>query len=102
MQAAADQIGAMGQLDQIQISPAAVGLDAPDFILTIKFSGGRQHKVAIGMKTVTDSGYYVRLDDETATRIITTSSIEALLNLLESPPYEQTPTPSPVPSSAPL
>jgi hypothetical protein len=99
VQAAADQIGAMTQLQEIEIELAAVGLDRPANVLTIAFSTGKQHRVAIGSKTVTDSGYYVRLDAETTTRIITTSSIEALLNLLKSPPYAQTPTPSPAPGS---
>jgi len=99
VQAAADQIGAMQQLDQIEIELDAVGLDRPAYVLTINFSGGQQHRVAIGSKTVTDSGYYVRLNAETTTRIISTSSIEALLNLLEAPPYAETPTPSPAAGS---
>jgi hypothetical protein len=99
VQAAADQIGAMQQLDQIEIALDAVGLDRPAYVLTVTFSTGKQHRVAIGSKTVTDSGYYVRLDSETAVRIISTSSIEALLNLLTAPPYAQTPTASPAPTA---
>lgn len=98
-QAAADQIGAMQQLGQVELSPAILGLDKPAFVITIGFSSGSHHTLAIGSKTVTESGYYVSLDGEKEARIIETSGIEALLNLFSAPPYAQTPTPSPAPTS---
>jgi len=54
-----------------------------------------ERNVKIGVITPTESGYYVQnTDDETV--IVSKSSVDALLGLLNNPPYLETPTPSPI------
>ncbi len=98
-EAAATQVGSLRVLDDIQGNPEIFGLDDPGYIITIRFSTGKEHILEVGSKTPTNSGYYVRLDDGKMT-IVALSGIEALLKLITSPPYLETPTPSALPPSA--
>src|SRR5258706_553103 len=56
----------------------------------------RQKEAKAADATPTNSGYYVRLDNGKI-RIAGLSGIDALTNLIVSPPYLNTPTPSPLP-----
>ena len=51
----------------------------------------------VGDITPTNSGYYVRKEDGSIL-VISKYGMESLLNLILYPPYEETPTPSPMPS----
>jgi hypothetical protein len=95
-EAAASQVTTMQILDRLpDIDPEIVGLTDPDYILVIKFTSGVERNVKIGVITPTESGYYVQIiDGETV--IVSKSSVDALLGLLNSPPYLETPTPSPI------
>ena len=99
-EAAASQVTAMRILDTIpDIDLETIGLKAPEYILTIKFTSGVERKAEIGVITPTESGYYVRNADGKIL-IVTKSSLDALLSMLTTPPYLETLTPSPIPATA--
>ncbi len=87
-EAGATQIGALLIVDTIKTSQplSSMGLDFPSYVLKLTFQNGIEHKMEIGDKTPTGSGYYVRLDGG-AVYIISPDGISALLNLLTTPPY---------------
>ena len=102
-EAAASQVTTMQILDRLpDIDPEIVGLTDPEYLLVVKFTGGVERNVKIGVITPTESGYYVQnVDGETV--IVSKSSLDALLGLLNNPPYLETPTPSPIaPTETPL
>ena len=91
-EAAASQVTTMRILDTVpDVDPKIVGLDVPEYVLTIKFTSGGERTVDVGVITPTESGYYVR--DADTVVIVSRSAIDALLGLLTSPPYLETPTP---------
>ena len=93
-EAAASQVTTMRILDTVpDVDPKIVGLDVPEYVLTIKFTSGGERTVDVGVITPTDSGYYVRDADKIV--IVSRSAIDALLGLLTSPPYLETLTPAP-------
>lgn len=96
-EAAASQVTTTRILDRIpDIDPQVVGLEVPEYILTIKFTSGVERTVEIGNVTPSESGYYVRdANDEVV--IVSRGAIDSLLGLLQNPPYLETPTPSPIP-----
>ena len=94
-EAAASQVTTMPILDAVpDLDPGIVGLDNPEYVLTMKFTGGGERTVDVGVITPTESGYYVRESDKIV--IVSRSAIDALLGLLTNPPYLETPTPAPV------
>jgi len=99
-ESAASQVSALQIVSEIDASadPAIFGLATPAYIITFEFDGGKKHTLEIGDSTPTKSGYYARVDND---KIIITdlSGIDALLNLVTSPPYLYTPTPSPTPTA---
>jgi hypothetical protein len=93
-EAAASQVTAMPVLDTVpDVDPGIVGLEDPEYHLTIKFTNGGERSVDVGVITPTESGYYVRDADKIL--IVSRSAIDPLLGLLTSPPYMETPTSSP-------
>jgi Domain of unknown function (DUF4340) len=99
-EAAASQIATMSILDSVpEIDPKIVGLETPEYVLTVNFTNGVERTVDIGVITPTESGYYVR-DAEGKVIIISRSAIDSLLGLLDNPPYLETLTPSPISSTA--
>jgi hypothetical protein len=104
-EAAASQITTMSILDTVpEIDPKIVGLETPEYVLTVKFTNGVERTVDIGVITPTESGYYVR-DTAGKVLIVSRSAIDSLLGLLNNPPYLETLTPSPIPpteTSTPL
>jgi hypothetical protein len=95
-EAAASQVTTMQILDRLpDIDPEIVGLTEPEYNIVVKFTSGVERNVKIGVITPTESGYYVQnTDGETV--IVSKSSVDALLGLLNNPPYLETPTPSPI------
>jgi len=92
-EAAASQITTMPILDTVpDVEPGIVGLEDPEYLLTIQFAGGGERTVDIGVITPTESGYYVR--DAEKIVIVSRNAIDALLGLLTTPPYLETPTPA--------
>lgn len=93
-EAAATQATTMRILDTVPgVEPEVVGLAEPEYTLVVDFADGGERSVDIGVITPTESGYYVR---NTAGEIVivSRSSIDALLGLLENPPVLETPTPA--------
>ena len=101
-EAAATQITTMSILDTVpEIDPKIVGLETPEYVLTVKFTNGVERMVDIGVITPTESGYYVRNADGQVI-IVSRSAIDSLLGLLDNPPYAETLTPSPLPPTEAL
>jgi hypothetical protein len=98
-EAAASQVTTMRILDTVpDLDPTIVGLEDPEYVLTMMFTNGGERTVDVGVITPTESGYYVR-DGETVV-IVSRSAIDSLLGLLTNPPYLETPTLAPVTSEA--
>ena len=70
------------------------GLDFPAYTLKFTFASGSQHELEVGTLTPTSSGYYVRYDGGNI-YVIASAGVDALVNLVTSPPYPPTETPSP-------
>ncbi len=100
-EAAATQISALKVVSPIDGKLDIFGLDHPAYIITIKFSGDKQHTLEIGDSTPTNSGYYVRVDKDKM-MITDLSGIDSLLQLVNFPPYLNTLTPTPTLTSTPL
>jgi hypothetical protein len=91
-EAAASQITTMRVLDAVpDVDSEIVGLEVPEYVLTIEFTDGGERTVDVGVITPTESGYYVR-DTDGKVVIVSRSAIDALLGLLDNPPYLETPT----------
>jgi len=98
-EAAASQITTISILDTVpNVDPKIVGLETPEDVLTVKFTNGVERTVDIGVITPSESGYYIR-NPEGKVSIVSKSAIDALLGLLDNPPYMETLTPSPVPAA---
>jgi hypothetical protein len=97
--AAETQIGALKVVSTLNTSPELkdIGLDLASYTMTLIFTGGKQHILEIGASTPTRSGYYVRVDGNSI-YIISQDGINALVNLVTSPPYAATETLVPSPS----
>ncbi len=94
-EAAASQVTTMRILDTVpDVDPGIVGLETPEYVLTVTFTSGGERTVDIGVVTPSESGYYVR-DTEGTVVIVSRSAIDSLLGLLANPPYLETPTPPP-------
>jgi len=94
-EAAATQVTTMRIIDTVpDVDPKIVGLEDPEYVLTVKFAGGGERTVDVGVITPTESGYYVR-DAADKIVIVSRSAIDALLGLLTNPPYLETLTPAP-------
>ena len=94
-EAAATQLSTISVLDTVpNVDPKIIGLETPEYVLTVKFTNGVERTVAIGVVTPTESGYYVR-NTQGKVIIASKSAIDALLELLNNPPYLETLTPSP-------
>lgn len=98
-EAASSQVTTIRILEQIpEIDPGVVGLTEPEYTLTVRFSSGTERTVRVGVVTPTESGYYVQDAAGGDVWIVSKSSVDALLRLLASPPYLETPTPGLAPS----
>jgi hypothetical protein len=101
-EAAASQVTAISVQDTIEnVDPAVLGLESPEYILTIKFTSGKERKAEVGVVTPSEGGYYVR-NEAGEVVIVSRDSVDALLGLFANPPYAETPTPSPTATETPL
>ena len=92
-EAAATQIGALQVIGDVQLGLDVVGLDKPADTITLTFTGGKTHKLAVGSINPIQTGYYVQLDGG-KTQIVDKQGLDALLTLLTNPPYVATATPA--------
>ena len=98
-EAIASQATTMRILDTIpEVDPEIVGLDNPEYELNVGFTGGSEKTIGIGIVTPTEGGYYVR-DSDGQIVIVSRSAVDALIGLLENPPYLETPSPNPIEST---
>ena len=96
VEAAATQVAALEVITPVDDDPSIFGFDAPAYMITIEFASGKAHTLEVGDITPTQSGYYVRLDEDKM-MIVSLIGIESLLNLVNFPPYLNTPTPTALP-----
>jgi hypothetical protein len=94
-EAAASQLTALRIVDTVpDVDLKIVGLEDPEYVLTVGFTSGGERTVNIGVITPTESGYYVR-SAEGEVVIVSRDAILPLIGLLDNPPYLETPTPDP-------
>ena len=99
-EAIATQVATMRILDTVpDVDPEIVGVDNPAYELTVGFMDGSEETVGIGIVTPTESGYYVR-DPAGQIVIVSRSGVDALIGLLQNPPFLETPTPNPTESTS--
>ncbi len=65
----------------------SVGLDTPNYVLSIETVDNRTYRVQVGDADPTGSFYYTRVDQFEPVVFIPSQQIEALLTVLENPPY---------------
>lgn len=95
VEAAATQVTTMRILEPVpNLAPEDVGLDVPEYSLTVKFTSGVERMSGIGVLTPTQSGYYVRGSDGEIV-IVSRSAVDPIIGLLTNPPYAPTEIPSP-------
>jgi hypothetical protein len=100
VESAVSKISSLRFTQEVEVAPLAdLGLEHPAYILTVSLRSGAEHALEIGDKTPSGSGYYARLNEKRVL-ILDGSGIEKLLLLIETPPYRETPTPSPLPPTA--
>jgi hypothetical protein len=95
-EAASTQIAALQVIAPVEGDPSIFGFDAPVYAITVEFDNGKTHTFEVGDNTPTYSGYYVRLD-KGKMMIVSLNGIDSLLNLVNFPPYLNTPTPTALP-----
>jgi hypothetical protein len=72
-----------------------LGLDPASFNVSLIYDSGLTKQVLIGSLTPSKNGYYLQTEDGKLS-IVSKSGVDAILNLLSSPPYAATLTPNPV------
>jgi hypothetical protein len=98
-EAAASQVMSISVVTpEISGDPANFGLDAPAHVITVKFTDDKTRILEIGDRAITDNGYYARLD-KGKIMLVSLSAIDALIQLLEFPPYLNPPTPTAPPAT---
>jgi hypothetical protein len=101
-EAAATQLTSLRIISYPAVPLAAAGLDPAAYDLSIELSGGSTKQVRIGDLTPTNSGYYASIVGDPAVFILDQAGTLSLLNLLETPPYLETPSPTIVPGEVPV
>jgi hypothetical protein len=86
-EAAASQLTSLRVESRLEVAPDEVGLVQPSYILTVELPDGREIGVRIGDLTPTGIGYYAQVDGSDETLILDKTGLDALLALVESPPY---------------
>ncbi|HKI53668.1 MAG TPA: DUF4340 domain-containing protein, partial [Anaerolineales bacterium] len=87
------QVSTLRVLDHVpNLDGGTVGLDSPDFTITIQFTDNVERIIKVGVLTPTENGYYVSRGDGEIL-IVNKSALDALIGLLTDPPYLATETP---------
>lgn len=103
---AATNVGTLVNLTYQQTldSPADLsvyGITSPSYALEVKLTDGTTARTFIGAKTLVGNSYYVAREGAGNVMIVSSFSLEALLKLLDEPPYLQ-PTATPAPLETPV
>jgi hypothetical protein len=97
--AAATQVKAINVVTpELSGAAATYGLDTPAYVITIKFSDGQTHTLEVGDLAISGNGYYARLD-KGKIMLVGLSGIDALIQLVDFPPYLNPPTPTALPAT---
>jgi hypothetical protein len=75
----------------------AIGLDPPQYRLSITLADGQQQVAEIGSSTPTSSGYYARLESGNL-QVVSKSGLDSIVGMLSDPPIAPTPTPETSPT----
>lgn len=94
-EAAASQLTALRVLSRPEVAPADAGLVEPSYTMTVRLAGGTEERVRIGDITPTSIGYYTNIAGSDEILIVEKTGLEALLTLVTSPPFVETPSPTP-------
>ena len=94
-EAAASQLTSLRILSRPEVAPADAGLVQPSYVMTVELTGGTAKNVRIGALTPTESGYYAIVNESDEVLILDKTGLDSLLVLITSPPYENTPIPTP-------
>ena len=80
-EAAATQLGALRVVSTVGLGLDVVGLDKPDYTITVSYGSGKTHKLLVGSVTPIQNGYYVQLDGGQS-QVVEKGGLDALLGLL--------------------
>ena len=94
-EAAASQLSALRIISRPEVAPDEAGLVEPSYVMTVKLTGGMVEVVRIGDLTPTSSGYYTNVNGSDEVLIVGKTGLDALLTLVTSPPFLDSPTPIP-------
>jgi hypothetical protein len=86
-EAAATQITSLRIESRLEVAPEAAGLVQASYTLTVETTSGTMKTVRIGDLAPTGIGYYALINGSDETFIISRTGLDALLTLLEAPPY---------------
>lgn len=89
------QLAVLRILSKPGVAPADAGLVSASYKLTLTTASGAKKEILIGDVTPSNSGYYAQEVGSQAVIVLEKYGVDALQNLLTSPPYLNTPTPSP-------
>ena len=92
-EAAATQLKSLRIVSRPEVNTNVVGLVPPSYTLTVELSSGSKKVVRIGDITPTGSGYYTNVEGSDEVLILSKDGLDSLFIMLESPPYESTPSP---------
>ena len=96
--------GLSGILVESEIEPGieldALGLDPPAYQITLTFDDGRVQNLQIGDLNITESSYYVQVD-ERSPQVASRYGLDRLTDWLAYPPVPPTPTPELDPEATP-
>jgi hypothetical protein len=87
----AESLRVVSSLDT-QPDLTAIGLDPPQYRLSITLADGQQQVAEVGGTTPTGSGYYARLEGGNL-QVVGQSGLDSVVGLLADPPIAPPPTP---------
>jgi hypothetical protein len=98
-ESAVTQAQTLRQTGKIASAPDLMdfGLKQPVYVLTLDIVNEKPLVLKIGNPTITGDGYYLQKEDGSVV-IVDKYGLEYLTNLLDAPPFAQTPTPAPAPA----
>jgi hypothetical protein len=91
-EAAATQLSTLRIISRPEVALHEAGLVGPSYVMTVKLTGGTVEVVRIGDLTPTSSGYYTNVNGSDEVLIVGKTGLDALLTLVTSPPFLDSPT----------
>lgn len=89
------QVGALLILATLETPPSldSIELTKPAYLIDLSFATGATHTLEVGALIPTSGGYYVRFD-KNKVYAVSQYGVDALLELIKSPPYPATAIPA--------